>query len=63
MNNFKDIKAEEITGTLAGSVSGVITSVSGMDIVLTLIIALFTGFLGALGAHLFKVIAKKFSKK
>ena len=51
--------SEKITGVVLGSMSGVITTYNGIDLFITLGIALITGFLGALGAHMFKVISHR----
>ncbi len=57
-------KLEILAGTAGGSIAGVITwQNSAITILQTLIIALVTGFLGAWGAHLFKTIHAKLTKK
>lgn len=59
MTSLSNYKAEEFTGIASGATSGIITTMSGFDIVFTLAIAVVTGFLGAFGAHLFKVIINR----
>lgn len=63
LDNFLKMDSEKITGMVFGSMSGVITTVNGMDIFITLLIALVTGFLGALGAHIFKVISHRMQER
>lgn len=60
---LKNMDAEKASGTIMGVISGVITSYSGLDLFVTFIIALVTGFLGAAGAHLFKIIARKVQER
>lgn len=50
--------AEKASGIIMAAISGIITTSNGMDIFWTGIIALVTGFLGAAGAHVFKIIVK-----
>jgi hypothetical protein len=60
---LSNARAEEITGTITGSVIGVIAHRTFADILITLIIALCTGFLGGFGAHLFKLVKAKLSSR
>jgi hypothetical protein len=53
-------RGEEIVGTITGSVVGYIAHRTFADIVVTCIIAILTGFLGGLGATLFKAAKAKF---
>jgi hypothetical protein len=53
-------KLEEITGVLTGSVVGVIAHRTFADFLITALIALATGFLGALGAYGFKLFKARF---
>ncbi len=56
-------KAEKISGTVTGSIGGVTAYVGFSDILLTLMIALFTGILGAAGADLYKHLKEKYKRK
>jgi hypothetical protein len=51
-------RSEEITGTVSGSIVGVIAHRTFADIVVTLMIATATGFLGYIGATLAKAFVK-----
>lgn len=55
-------RSEEITGTVSASIVGVIAHRTFADIVLTLTIALASGFLGAAGAYGWKALLKYFKK-
>lgn len=62
-SNFFKMDSEKITGVIFGSMSGVITTYNGIDLFITLGIALITGFLGAFGAHMFKVISHSLQER
>jgi len=53
---------EEFMGASSGSITGVIIHKNAGEILLTLAVAVCTGFLGAFGAHLFKLIRNKLNK-
>lgn len=53
-------RSEEVVGTLSGSVLGVIAHRTFSDIIVTFVIAVVTGFLGAAGAHCFKLLKAKY---
>lgn len=60
INNWIYARLEHICGSLSG------ISVIALDIpniLLKLVLAVVLGFLGAMGAHLWKVIEKKLKKK
>jgi hypothetical protein len=57
------MNTEKTSGTILGAISGVASSMNGLDIMITLLIAFVTGLLGAAGAHLFKMIVMRISKK
>lgn len=53
-------RGEEIVGAITGSVVGYIAHKTFADILITGLIAILTGFLGGLGAHIFRLIKAKF---
>lgn len=60
--NSLTTRSEEITGTLSGSLFGYIAHRTFADVLVTLTIATATGFLGAAGAYLFKLVKEKIFK-
>lgn len=62
-HNSYSMNTEKTSGTILGAMSGVASSMNGLDIMITLLIAFVTGLLGAAGAHLFKMIVMRINKK
>lgn len=60
-NKLQD--SEFVTGTLSGSLAGVFTFANWPDALLTCLVAIVTGFLGAAGSHLFKIIKEKLKQR
>lgn len=52
----------EIPGFLLGATAGVIKANPVHDILMTLLLAFASGLMGAIGAHIWKVIVKRINK-
>ncbi len=55
--------SESVTGAISGSIMGLIAYGTFSELLITGAVAIGTGFLGALGSHLFKVIREKIKQR
>lgn len=52
----------EIPGFILGATAGVVKANPAHDIIMTLVLAFASGLMGAIGAHLWKLIIKQLNK-